>query len=208
MGILLLLSGCGSVSPVFQEYREVKDPLKLSQSEMANSFQLSKVLVDINPNEKIGFMKAGCDFNLCIFTEDIKWTYNHDLTNIAKGYFFETFSEAGFPVVKNENENSNAENNSETAFSTDYLVGGKIIEFKQEMDLAPALNLLDEGLYMKVLWQVYSQKQNKVVFETYTESSAEGLYESRDYIIYLVLFKNIENLLGNRDFYNFIKKNN
>ncbi len=212
LGILLLLSGCSSVPATFKEILKKKPALSLGLNETAHPFQLYKIKMDLWEQQQTGRAKRLCRGNSCSNKPRINWLGNFDVTTqkIAN-YFYEKFKESGYPVrktiIKKERpskkiidpQNSFEE---ETKRFPNFLIGGKIVEYKPAYKMSEFF--ITEGAYLIILWQVYSKEKREVVFEVLT-IGATANPGSISQGFNFALLNNIDNLLGDKSFNEFIK---
>ena len=211
LGTLLLLSGCGSVPKEFASKRNKKLPIQLNENEKAHPFQLYKIKMGLDPNQIIASRDGFCITTPCPNQWEIRWTGNYDLTTKENSdYFFSRFDKFGYPVllVKFEDNNKDSLTTQSPADNTDesfdYLVGGKVIEYKLDPMISNFITI-NKALYLKMVWQVYSKKQGKVVFETSTVGACPNFSGPIPKGFRFAVWDNIDNLLGNQDFHDFIK---
>jgi len=199
VGMVFLFGGCVSAEKVVIPDVATIEPVKFKGRQKGNVFMLTKVLSDLKRGQIFGVGRFQCLINTaCVQSRELKWSGKIDLTTdeLLKNFQNE-FREYDYPVYQESQELFSVNSSN----SLDFQIGAKIVDYKLDYNLEFGYV---SASYLKVLWQVFSTVDKKVVFETHTEGSVLDQYISVSEVFMLTFTSSIKNLMGDKKFNQFI----
>ena len=163
----MLLAGCGA-QPLAVKAVPQADVKGLAVGEKPAPLFFRKIVVDIPDNSVVGTYQAGL---ICAGGRNLRLNAQH--RTITKGHFprifKEEFEKANYVIVGDREDLFREPSSSGARF----MVGGRMKELKMNFCMPNVYNLSAARgqSYMRVEWQVFDRKTNKIVFRTVKEGS-------------------------------------
>ena len=185
------LSLCGAAAAVDLPPPRVEQRVPVSVADLGITARLSvdRIKIALLPGDEFGFSSGGM---FCAGRQPLRVT-----EEFIKGYgTFETsvatqlLKKYGYPMA---NLGSSTAFSTDVAAAPDFRIGGIVKEIK--LEICRTGNEAEGWVYLKVDWALYSEKEQKVVFQQTTEGLANSSKKIAD-LSRLAVVSTVENFIA------------